>query len=90
MTKFFLLAVLVLSTSLVATESTVAQEQSADIELNKQNYAVWRDHILPTESELEFLKIPWERTFKDGIVKANDDGKPVLLWVMNGHPLGCT
>ena len=29
-------------------------------------------------------------TFKDGILAADTAGKPLLLWTMNGHPLGCT
>lgn len=62
----------------------------ADIELTADNYDAWRDHILPAGSEIRFLEIPWQRTFAEGVLKANRAGKPVLLWAMNGHPLGCT
>ena len=27
---------------------------------------------------------------EEGIVAADVAGKPLLLWTMNGHPLGCT
>jgi hypothetical protein len=63
---------------------------AADIELTADNYKVWRDHILPEPSELAWEQIPWLTTFKDGIRAANATDKPLLLWTMNGHPLGCT
>jgi hypothetical protein len=62
----------------------------AKVELNNQNYADWRKHILPDTGELAWQQIPWATTFKDGIVAADAAGKPLLLWTMNGHPLGCT
>ncbi len=63
---------------------------AADIDLNDENYEVWRDHILPVSSELTWEQLPWLSTFKDGILAADAAGKPLLLWTMNGHPLGCT
>ncbi len=62
----------------------------AKVELNDQNYADWRKHILPDTGELAWQQIPWATTFKDGILAADAAGKPLLLWTMNGHPLGCT
>src|SRR3954447_3778569 len=62
----------------------------AKVELNDQNYAAWRKHILPDTGELAWQQIPWATTFKDGIAAADVAGKPLLLWTMNGHPLGCT
>jgi hypothetical protein len=59
-------------------------------ELHDQNYADWCKHILPDTGELAWQQIPWVTTFKDGIVAADVAGKPLLLWTMNGHPLGCT
>jgi hypothetical protein len=63
---------------------------AADIGLNEENYTVWRDHILPNPSEMAWEQIPWLTTFKDGILAADAADKPLLLWTMNGHPLGCT
>jgi hypothetical protein len=62
----------------------------AKVELNDRNYAAWRKHVLPDAGELAWRQIPWAATFKDGIAAADAAGKPLLLWVMNGHPLGCT
>jgi hypothetical protein len=63
---------------------------AADIDLSDVNYEVWREHILPEPSELAWEQIPWLTTFKDGILAADAAEKPLLLWTMNGHPLGCT
>ena len=54
------------------------------------NVAAWRDHILPTADELRWQQIPWRQSFGDGIRAADEAGRPLLFWAMNGHPLGCT
>lgn len=51
---------------------------------------MWREFLLPTPTESAFASIPWQPTFADGIRRAEAVTKPMLLWVMNGHPLGCT
>ena len=84
------LSMIVLSSSVLALSPLLAQKPSAEIDLNEGNYAAWRKHILPEESELAWEKIPWLTTFKDGILAANTAGRPLLFWTMNGHPLGCT
>lgn len=62
----------------------------ADVDLSEENLETWRDHILPEKTEMAWSEIPWLSTLKDGILAANTEKKPVLLWTMNGHPLGCT
>ena len=63
---------------------------STSLVLTEQTFAAWRDHISPTAAELRWTQIPWLTTFGDGIAQADSQDKPLLLWVMNGHPLGCT
>ncbi len=58
--------------------------------LTEKNYAVWRDYITPPENELRWKSIPWRTSFTEGMVDADKFDKPLLLWAMNGHPLGCT
>ena len=58
--------------------------------LSEHNYKMWRDYIKPSKKELAWCKIPWRSSFLDGIWHAIKEEKPLLLWVMNGHPLGCT
>ena len=85
------LRIALLSCSMLGLFPLAAEEKDAPaLELNGENYASWRDHVLPESSELAWEKIPWLTTFKDGIAAANAAEKPLLFWTMNGHPLGCT
>ena len=58
--------------------------------LGKGTYKMWLDFIKPTSKEIAWAQIPWLTTFYDGLVESDRTQKPLLLWVMNGHPLGCT
>lgn len=53
-------------------------------------YAKWRDHVLPNASEQSQRKIAWRTSALHGIVDAQKNDRPVMLFLMNGHPLGCT
>jgi len=46
--------------------------------------------IAPSEGEQAWLSIPWETDLDSARSKAAREGKPVFLWEMDGHPLGCT
>ena len=46
--------------------------------------------IKPDQNEDEWAKIPWMTDLWQARQKAARDGKPILLWEMDGHPLGCT
>ena len=58
--------------------------------LNKSTYKMWKDFIKPNKKELAWAQIPWRSTFYSGLIESDKNQKPLLLWVMNGHPLGCT
>jgi len=53
-------------------------------------FAAWRDAILPTPEETAWEAIPWLPSFHEGVRVADERDAPLLVWVMNGHPLGCT
>jgi hypothetical protein len=74
----------ILLISLVAASALPAQE------LTQQSYVKWRDYILPASRELDWLNIPWRNNLWEAAIEANQKQKPILLWTMNGHPLGCT
>ena len=46
--------------------------------------------IKPAESELNWLKIDWGTDLWEARKKAAEEGKPIFLWEMDGHPMGCT
>lgn len=62
--------------------------EEATIELTEQTYAMWRDYILPQASELRWQQIAWRSSVATGLEEAQRQQKPLLLWIMNGHPLG--
>ena len=73
--------------------TTVAPENETSLEdsvLSDASFAIWRDRILTKEPELLWEKLPWLTTYREGLEQAAAEYKPLLLWVMNGHPLGCT
>jgi hypothetical protein len=54
------------------------------------DYARWRDQVLPSPREQSYRNIPWRTSVLRGVVDAQNSDKPVLILLMNGHPLGCT
>lgn len=50
----------------------------------------WRGHLAPSEEETRWRTIPWRATTGEGLRDSARAEKPMLLWLMNGHPLGCT
>lgn len=51
---------------------------------------VWLAEIRPGAEELRFEEIPWRVTFRSAVRESQAQDRPILLWAMNGHPLGCT
>ncbi len=58
--------------------------------ISNSGWDEWANHILPDRADLKWQQISWLPTFSQGIEKAAEVDKPILLWTMNGHPLGCT
>ena len=54
------------------------------------SYAELRALVLPTADELAWKDRDWRAGLWAGVVEAQAADKPILLWAMNGHPLGCT
>ena len=59
-------------------------------ELTPRSAPLYADYVRPTETESAWRDIPWHPTFAEGMRTAGVQGKPLLFWAMNGHPLGCT
>lgn len=83
---------------LLATAARAADAPTADdlvlpptaAELSPETFDHWRQYLRPTEEEMRWTEIPWRASFWQGVIDAQEQRKPVLLWVMNGHPMGCT
>jgi hypothetical protein len=46
--------------------------------------------IKPQPGEETWTRIPWLSSLWEARQRAAAAGKPILLWEMDGHPLGCT
>ena len=60
-----------------ADELTVAKFQKLHAELQPDNSALWRT-------------IPWKTSVLNAQQIADGEKKPIFIWAMDGHPLGCT
>ncbi len=45
--------------------------------------------VRPAEGEDAYARVPWLTSLWEARQKAAKEGKPILLWEMDGHPLGC-
>jgi hypothetical protein len=63
--------------------AAAAAQDDADAAFQAQ-----RDAILPTAEERAWRAVPWRPELRLALAEANREPKPVLLWAMNGHPLG--
>ena len=45
--------------------------------------------IKPKADEERWAAIPWMASLWQAREQAAREGKPILLWEMDGHPLGC-
>jgi hypothetical protein len=75
---------------LVTLVVALAGAEGPPLELNDETFTSWRDRIRPKAEERCFETVHWLPTFWDGVMTAQKEDKPILLWAMNGHPLACT
>ena len=59
-------------------------------DLDATNFERWRDYLVPAAEDQAWLDVGWETVYWDGVLAAHDAEKPLMIWAMNGHPLGCT
>lgn len=87
----FVCAVLVRATGMLAVSAAIAaQAFAAPGVQDPATAAEVRAHVLPDAEELAWKALGWRASLWAGVVDAQAAEKPILLWAMNGHPLGCT
>jgi hypothetical protein len=62
----------------------------ADEPIGEQETNRLKSLIQPDADEDRWAQVPWQVSLWEARVKAAAEGKPILLWEMDGHPLGCT
>jgi hypothetical protein len=73
-----------IAAALLAASSLTAQE------LNEATFDTLYSSILPKKTELTWRTIGWRGTLGEAWIEARQKDMPILLWAMNGYPLGCT
>lgn len=58
--------------------------------LDARTFERIRDAVLPTAAETAWERLGWLPTIGEAVAQASRERRPVLLWAMNGHPLGAT
>jgi hypothetical protein len=76
---------LVVASSLVAVPAAEAADPIPEARVEEL-----RALIKPRPTEEKWLQIPWQSSLWEARQKAAEEGKPILLWEMDGNPLGCT
>jgi hypothetical protein len=79
-----------IATTLFVSAALLLAGQAHAEELNDATYTRLRNYLVPSEKDLAYKAIPWRVSYWDAVVEAQAKDKPILLWAMNGHPLGCT
>jgi hypothetical protein len=57
--------------------------------VDASTFEALRRTIRPRADELRWTEIPWVTDLWEGRRRARREDRPIFLWAMNGHPLGC-
>jgi hypothetical protein len=71
----------------MTTHST--HTQPAGVPRGAAEFARLHGSVKPRPEELRWREIPWETDLWEARRRAAAEGKPLLMWAMNGNPLGC-
>ena len=74
---------------LLAAAAVVTSAFGSD-PISPQQFPKMHALIKPKPDESKWEQIPWLVSLWEARQRAAAEGKPILLWEMDGHPLGCT
>ena len=66
-----------------------ASHSFAEEVLTEQRFRQLHKQLQPAADEL-WRTIPWRTSLLDAQQRAITEKKPIFIWAMDGHPLGCT
>ena len=76
---------------LISTSQALAQQEiTRKTTLTEKTYPVILKTLRKPPVETHWNEIPWRPNFTEAIGEARQEDKPILLWIMNGHPCGMT
>ena len=65
-----------------------AQTGAAPAKLDESTFAAVRAYATPSKRDLAFQEIDWKTSVFEGLVEAQRQDKPLLLWMYFGDPRG--
>jgi hypothetical protein len=71
-------------------DPSLSPEHNVETSFDRETYQAFREAILLRPSELRWRSLDWQPSLELGFARARLVNRPVLLWAMNGHPLGAT
>ena len=74
----------------VALVVGVVAPTSASGPRSGEPFASLHARVKPAPSEQRWEEVPWLTSLWEARKRAAAEGKPILLWEMDGHPLGGT
>ena len=58
--------------------------------LSPTQFTALHREVTPRGEGERWAEIPWQTDLTEARQKAAREQKPLLMWIMDGHPLGCT
>ena len=84
-----LLAWVAATAAVVLSSRAAFAAAAADDAIGRERFEALHALIKPSPRELAWTKIPWMTRLWEARQRAAREGKPILLWEMDGHPMGC-
>lgn len=74
---------------LVISVTFIFSQTEAAEPLTDERFQELHAQLQPAEDEL-WRTIPWKIALLEAQQQASKEAKPIFIWAMDGHPLGCT
>ena len=75
---------------LVIAAFVVRLPASADAPITPAQFAELHAKLIQQSQSERWTQVPWITDIWEARQRALREGKPIFMWAMNGHPLGCT
>ena len=74
---------------LLISSAVSAQLPTASVRITEKEFRTLHEQLKPAADE-PWRTIPWKISLLDAQRIAAEQKKPIFIWAMDGHPLGCT
>jgi len=86
--QFIAFFVSILLGTVFSSPSVQADDQQDVAEISNEEFSKLHKDLVPKQAI--WKTIPWQLSLIKAQNLAAQEGKPIFIWSMDGHPLGCT